>query len=111
MATSKVTSLAAVTATGAGLVGFLGLPMRTHSMQVFWSSNPTVVLVKLYGSLDGTHFGTTPIATFDSTSSALLSGDTVSVDNALASHIRADLITLTGGTSPAVTAIVASTDE
>lgn len=106
MAASKFISLSAATAPVVGSVGHVGHPLKTHTMQVEWTSNPSVVIVYLWGSMDGTNYS--KLATFDRTGAALISGDIVSVDNALCTHLKAELVTLTGGTAPAVTAQISS---
>lgn len=105
---SKGISLNAATAVGLGSVIHLGVPREHHTMQVTWTSNPTAVKVYLWGSNDGTNFGTVPLAVFDSTVGPLASGDLVSVSDANVTHVLAEIVTLTGGSTPAVTATIAS---
>lgn len=105
---SKGISLNAAVVIGLGSVIHLGAPRDDHTMQVTWTSNPSAVKVYLWGSHDGTNFGTVPLAVFDSAVGPLASGDSVSVAEASFTHVMAELVTLTGGTAPAVTASIAS---
>lgn len=102
----QFTSLAAVTSTGAGaalrLYGHRGM----HSMQVTFTGSPTGVKVNIEGRIDGANYAT--IGTFD-TAAGNVSGDIVSVTNANIDDIRANLVTLSGGAAPTVTASIVST--
>lgn len=100
-------SLNAATATGLGTAIHLGVPREDHAMQVVFTGSPTAVKVLLWGSLDGTNYGSTPAATFD-TADGLVSGDKIGVSESNFTHVLADLVTLTGGTTPTVTARIAS---
>lgn len=99
-------SLNAATSTGAGASIDFSRPRRNLSMQVVFTSNPSPVKVTLEGTIDGTDWFT--LATFDTGASSnnkdIISADIVSVLSA-----RANLITLTGGTTPNVTATILAT--
>lgn len=95
------TSLNAVTVTGAGASLDLGVIRSAHSMQTTTTGSPTGVTVLLEGSLDNAHFVT--LATSTSTS-----GDVQTATGKAVRYVRANLTVLSGGTSPTVTAIVAS---
>lgn len=96
------TSLNAVTATGAGTVVDLGVVRSVHTMQTTVTGTPTGVAVNLEGSLSASGPWGTLVA---STSTA---GDVQTVSGKAVRYVRANLATLTGGTSPTVTALVAS---
>ena len=102
---ARFVSLKAVTAIGNGERCDLGHPLQKHTLQVVITGDPTQVKVLLVGSLDGTNFAT--MATWD-TATGDVSGGMLSVSDAPMSWLRADLDTLTAGTSPTVTAIIAS---
>ena len=102
---AAATSLAAVTATGAGTATYLGSVRANHAIQVTYTSNPTAVAVNLEGSLDGTNWRT--LGSW-SIAGGQASGDIVWITGKAAIWVRANLATLTGGTSPAVTATIAS---
>jgi hypothetical protein len=111
---SRGISLNAVLVTGAGQRLDLLVPRSVHTMQVTWTSNPTVVVVDLEGSLNGvdfkqmTRFDTaTPFVSGDMVTASVFAGTGIRAYPAV-SFVRANLITLTGGTAPAVTAIIGS---
>lgn len=103
--TAPFTSLNAVTATGAGSAVQLGSVRANHAIQVVYTSNPTALVVNLEGSLDGTHW-----VTLGSWSivGGQASGDIVWITGKAAAWTRANWASVTGGTSPAVTATIAS---
>lgn len=102
----RFTSLNAAAATGAGIANEMFGPRNIHTMQVIVTGAPSAAVVNLEGSADG---GTTwgKLATFDLTAGNI-SGDFVTASDASVNRIRANLSTLTGGTSPTVTAIINS---
>lgn len=105
----KFTSLNAVAATGVGNECRFGRARGLHNMQVKVTGAPTGCVVALEGSLDlGVTWGV--LATWDITKS-YGSGDFVSAAANLQERIRAHLTTLSGGTSPTVTAIIVSDDD
>jgi len=95
------TILNAVTATGLGASKDLEGVGSTFDILLFTTGSPTTVTVSLEGSHDGTNWYaiTNPVAT--------LSVPHVSITGFLFRFVRANLITLTGGSSPTVTATVA----
>lgn len=105
-------ALDAVAATGAGNKRFLGTPMPIHSMQVIHTGGPTVV-VALEGSLDGQNWDA--LTTWDS---AVQSNSDIVTASAFAgtgiraypivAWVRANCTTFSGGSSPSVTAWIAS---
>lgn len=102
----RFTSLNAAVATGPGIANEMFAPRNLNTMQVIITGSPTAVKVSLEASTDGgTTWGT--IAMFD-TAAGHVSGDFVSASDASVNRIRANLITLTGGTSPTVTATINS---
>ena len=97
------TSLSAVTSVGAGTALALRGGRGAFGMQVSYTSNPTAVTVTLEGTIDGTNWVT--LATYAGGSGGSnVSGDIVFVRDTPVLQIRAHLTTLTGGTTPAVTA-------
>lgn len=98
-------SLNAATGIGAGSVVNFSWPRRNISMQVVYTSNPSPVKVTLEGTIDGTDWFI--LATFD-TGAASVNKDIVYADNVTVLSARANLVTLTGGTTPAVTASIFS---
>lgn len=101
-----VKSLDAVTATGEGTAASFGGHVRsTHAIQVSATGSPTGLVVKLQGSLNGTNWFT--LATWDITA-PLASGDMLFVTGKPVNQVRADCTTLSGGTSPTVSAWVSS---
>lgn len=105
---SPFISLAAVTVTGPGAEFGFSQPVRNISMQVVFTSNPSPVKVTLEGTIDGADWFT--LATFDTGAGTpnankdIVYGDNISVIGA-----RANLVTLTGGTTPNVTATIQAT--
>jgi hypothetical protein len=94
--------LQAVTAIGAGAAVILDPPRRSFGLQVTHTGGPTVVVVSLDGSIDGTNWfslGSWSTLTF---------GDIVFIVDKVVTQIRGNLTVLTGGTSPTVTAWVAA---
>lgn len=102
------TLLNAATSTGAGNPFIFQCARSNHTIQVTATGVPTEVKVTLEGSLDLVNYDT--IGTWDMTAGQAL-GDIVSVGNASIIGVRAHLITLSGGTSPAVTVNYAGTDN
>ena len=102
----RFTSLVAAAATGAGLDLEMLSPRYVHGMQVILTGAPTAVRVDLEGSTDG---GTTwgKVGTWD-TADGKGSGDFLFVEGASVNRLRANLVTLTGGTVPTVTANINS---
>jgi len=95
-------SLAAAAVTGAGTPLYLSRPRHNISMQVKFTSNPTVVCT-LEGTIDGVDWF--QLAKFDTGASGV-NGDIVSSTNVSVLAVRANLTSLVGGTSPLVTATV-----
>jgi hypothetical protein len=91
------TSLDAATSPGAGSVRDLEGSLFHHTVLVWATGEPSAVRVDFYGSHDGDNW-----FNFGNTTGAPLSVDRV------VRYVRADLTTLTGGTSPALTATIAS---
>lgn len=95
------TSLNAATTTGAGASKDLEEVLATHLAIVEITGNPSSVTIVLEGSHDGSrwvYLG--QVANFN--------GVTAIAGAGAVRHIRANLTTLTGGTSPTVTATIAS---
>lgn len=97
-----LTSLNAVLVTGAGAQIDFSRPRRNISMQVVFTSNPTIKIA-LEGTIDGTNWFT--LATFDTTTGNI-NKDIIAADFVYVISARANLITLSGGTSPNVSATV-----
>jgi len=89
------------TAAGAGATEALTSPLSTFTMQTVVTGAPTAVSVTLEGSLDGSNW--TTIATSTSTT-----GDQQYAVDKPQTYVRANLGTLTGGTSPVVTVYLAA---
>lgn len=92
--------LDAATGTGAGTALDLGVARRSFGFQVSHTGDPSAVIVDLEGSIDGSNWFV--LGTWDETS--INSGDIVFVVDKPVTQIRGNLTTLTGGTTPAVTA-------
>jgi hypothetical protein len=106
-------SLAAVTGVGVGLILDVLVPRSVHTMQVTHTGGPTAVVVDLEGSLDRTNFrqmtrwdSATPLVSGDMVTASVFAGTGIRAYPAV-SYVRANLITLTAGASPTVTAIIA----
>jgi hypothetical protein len=98
-------ALNGVTATGDGPLIDLLVPHRTHAIQITATGAPTTVTGTLKGSLDRVNFFT--IATWDTGAGQTL-GDIIFAVDKPVTCLKVNLGTLTGGTSPTVTAHVAS---
>lgn len=95
------TSLNAATAVGAGSSRDLEGSFTNHTMVVTATGNPTQVTVALEGSLDGSNW--LAIGGGVNCVPPLAIGNSRTVR-----YVRANLTALVGGTSPTVTAIIAS---
>ncbi len=92
--------LAAVTGTGAGTaVPVLNIP-TSYGIQVTFTGSPSTVTVALEGSLNNTNFFVLDSSTYGTT------GDIVFVVDKTVRYMRANLTTLSGGSSPTVTVLV-----
>lgn len=91
-----ITLLNAATSTGAGTAADLDFVRGTFTMATVVTGAPSAVSVTLQGSLDGVTFQT--LATSTSTT-----GDQQWQVDKPQRYLRANLATLTGGTSPTVT--------
>lgn len=94
-----LTLLAAVTATGAGTAFDLGTMRDEFSLLAATTGSPTFS-VTFQGSLDGTDWFALGSAISSVTNGTAVTGQ-------IARYVRANLTTLTGGTSPTVTAELA----
>lgn len=94
------TSLGAATSVGPGSSRDLEDVLRTHTMFVTVTGSPSGVLVRLQLSHDGLNWHS-----IDSVSGG--DGVVTSADH-LARYVRADVATLSGGSSPTVTTTIAS---
>src|SRR5262245_60250675 len=93
-------SLDAVTVTGPGAVLSFHEPKSNVSMQVIVTGSPTESVTDLQGSLDGVNFfGMCSVLT--GSPSCAFAGFPIL-------HLRASLRTLSGGSAPTVTAIIAA---
>lgn len=93
----NVISLDAAVAVGAG-VALEVEGSRSYALDVRSTGTPTAISVTLEGSLDGSNWETLG-------SAATAAGITWSVDTPV-KFVRANLGTLTGGTTPTVTAVI-----
>lgn len=96
-----LTSLSAATATGAGTPFNLLLCHANFTIAVTVTGAPASCAVQLQGSLDGTNW-----YSMGSASNNTSGTSAVNVSNTPAIWVRANLTTLTGGTSPTVTALI-----
>ncbi len=96
------TSLNAATATGPGAVTDLGVVRSVHTLQTTVTGGPSAVNVNLEGSLSASG----PWLVLASSTST--TGDVQTASGKAVRYVRANLTTLTGGTAPAVTALIAS---
>jgi hypothetical protein len=85
----------------AGATVDLGYARGTHTMQTKSTGTPATVSITLQGSLDGSTWAT--LATSTSTT-----GDMQQAVDKPVRYLRANLGTLTGGTTPTVTAMFCS---
>ena len=95
-----VLSLDAVTVLGRGAIKDLEGSFSKHSLAVIVTGSPSAVTVELEASNDGVRFFNIGEVTGGS--------GVVTVDEHLWRYVTANVDTLTGGTSPTVTAWVAS---
>jgi hypothetical protein len=96
------TSLNAVTTTGPGIGVSFDTPKTLVQMQVSFTGSPTTLRVDLEASADGINFfGSGQVDNSNNPGHIQLLGDRVPVISA-----RANLVTLSGGTSPTVTAVI-----
>jgi hypothetical protein len=109
----KGLSLNAAAATGAGDIIDLYVPRSVHTMQVTITGGPTAVIVALEGSLDRTNFRVmtswdlaAPLVSGDMVTASVFAGTGIRAYPAVP-YVRANLTTLTGGTAPTVTALIA----
>jgi len=101
---AAVTLLSAVTATGAGPIKLLPHLVKDHTVQVTTTGDPTAVTIDLEGSLDGVTWFQLFENIFDAgeiTADAAI----FHVLDAPVGYVRCNLTTLTGGTTPTVTAL------
>jgi len=96
-------SLDAVSVTGPGSVLSFDKPRSPLSMQVSVTGAPSSAVVALQTSLDGTTW-------FDASGVSGGTPTNMCLTGMLALHARANLVELTGGSSPTVTAIIAAGD-
>jgi hypothetical protein len=97
------TSLAAATATGVGNDAAFSRPRDRISMQVSFTGGSPTVKVQLEGTINGTNWFI--LATFDTGASGA-NGDIVTSSTHVVLKARANLVTLSGGSSPTVTAVI-----
>jgi hypothetical protein len=95
--TTAMQSLSSVTVTGPGTSFNLTNARANLGLQVACTGSPTTVLINLEGSLEGTHW-------FTLAHSSNISGEIVFASNVPVIWLRANLTTLTGGSSPTVSA-------
>jgi hypothetical protein len=98
------TSLNAVTAAGSGAASTYSTTRQNFGLQVNTTGSPTVATINLEGTLDGSHWF--KLAQWNLSNQA--TGDIVFATMTPVLGIRANLITLTGGTSPTVTAYLSA---
>jgi hypothetical protein len=97
-------SLNAVTAVGAGTAIMFDTPKSDASIQVQTTGSPTDVEINIEGTLDGVHFDRLGVWATGGGGPGNIIGST----GKPVLGVRANLTTLTGGTSPTVTATVAA---
>lgn len=95
-----VVSLDAVSATGPGVALDAGRVVRSATLMVSSTGTPDVMDVEVQVSVNGVDW-------FDTGAAITVSG-TAALANAQARYYRANLTALSGGTSPTVTAIIAT---
>jgi hypothetical protein len=100
-------SLSGATAPGAGTAIDLKGARDKIAMQVSYTSNPTAIVVNLEITIDGTNWQ--QVATFNGGSGGTdATGKIIASVGVPALQARANVTTITGGTSPAVTANIAA---
>lgn len=97
------TSLNAVTAIGAGSARDLEDVYRAHTLIATATGNPVGWQIKLEGSHDGTNFAQLAVVNGAGNGPVV-----VSASSDIVQHVRASLSSLSGGTSPTVTATIAT---
>lgn len=98
------TSLNSVAANGTGASKDLESVFATHTLIATVTGGATAGRVKLEGSHDGSNWAVlAQTATFDGSTEYLLD-----YTGSLVRYVRAELVSLGGGTSPTVTATIAS---
>lgn len=95
-------SLTSAAATGPGTTTDLGVVRSVHTLQTSTTGTPSAVTVNLEGSLAAAGPWVTLVASTSTT------GDVQTVSGKAVRYVRANLATLTGGTAPTVTALIAS---
>lgn len=98
-------SITAATATGAGTTVSLLVAQANFSMQVVYTSVPSLLIVNLEGSLNGTNWQT--LVQWSSASQG--NGAIMSAIGTPVTYIRANILTLNGGASPTVTVNITAT--
>lgn len=104
-ATAPTTSLNAASSTGAGASVDIGSPRRMLTMQCIVTGSPSAAVVNLEASLDNVNF--TALGQWSLTGGQA-TGGMISVAGHVVEFARANLLTLSGGSSPTVTALIAS---
>lgn len=100
-------SLNAASATGAGAAHDLGVLADHHTMFVLTTGGATWTVV-LEGSHDGSAWLSLGQASGSSAGPVQVTTPTSDIPGILVRHVRANLTVLTGGSSPTVTATIAS---
>ena len=101
---APITLLAAADATGAGTAVMPLKAYTTWSCDAVITGAPSAVTVRIEGNQGGAAFDPTGMATQVCTAGQLTAGIcSFSVTDMPVSQIRANLVTLTGGTAPTVT--------
>lgn len=96
--------LAAATATGAGAAVDLANVVDTFTAQYVTTGGPSGYAAKLQGSLDGATWVDLP--SLNVTADGLVTNNATGVTRYAVRFIRANVTTLTGGTSPTVSVTV-----
>jgi hypothetical protein len=96
-------SLDAATTTGPGMAITFDVPKAAHTLVTTFTGSPSQVIVHLEITLDGSNW-----VTITQTSGVASTINYSGAGNTPALGARANLVELTGGTSPTVTAFVAS---
>lgn len=97
------TTLSGATSAGVGVARDLEGTFGTHHCEVFYTGAPSSIAVDLEGSHDGANWFR--LVTLSGVTTGRMRGVSTSL---LARFVRANITDLTGGSSPTVTATIAS---
>jgi len=101
---AATTLLSAVTGAGAGTIKKSAYPMQHHALSITITGSPTTIVVDLEGSVDGTNFVALGTKTFSAGEKTAAFALLFVIDKPV-TYVQANVTTLSGGSSPTVTAL------